>query len=67
MFAAVTDPVDAGIVTQLEAPGGNVTGASDTNPDAITETMDFIATQIPNVKMLGLVINEGEHKCGYYG
>ena len=32
LFAAVTDPVDAGIVTQLEAPGGNITGASDTNP-----------------------------------
>ncbi|WP_138756289.1 ABC transporter substrate-binding protein [Paenibacillus sinopodophylli] len=60
LFAAVTDPVDAGIVTQLEAPGGNITGASDTNPAAITQTMDFIAAQFPNTKNVGLIINEGE-------
>jgi putative ABC transport system substrate-binding protein len=60
LFAAVTDPIDAGIVTQLEAPGGNITGASDTNPDAIVQTMDFIASQMPNVKNVGLIIDEGE-------
>lgn len=60
LFAAVTDPVDAGIVSQLTAPGGNVTGASDTNPDAIVQTMDFIAKEFPNVKKVGLVINKAE-------
>ncbi|MEK3883812.1 ABC transporter substrate-binding protein [Paenibacillus sp. PL2-23] len=60
LFAAVTDPVDAGIVPQLTAPGGNVTGAADTNPDAIVQTMDFIAKEFPSVKKVGLVINEGE-------
>ncbi|WP_054940253.1 ABC transporter substrate-binding protein [Paenibacillus ihuae] len=60
LFAAVTDPLDAKIVTDLEHPGGNVSGASDTNPEAITRLMNFIATQFPNVKKLGLVINEGE-------
>ena len=29
VFAAVTDPVDAGLVDSLEQPGGNVTGTSD--------------------------------------
>lgn len=60
LFAAVTDPLDAKIVSDLEKPGGNVSGASDTNPEAITRLMNFIATQFPNVKKLGLVINEGE-------
>ncbi|MDQ6422085.1 ABC transporter substrate-binding protein [Paenibacillus sp. LHD-117] len=60
LFAAVTDPVDAGIVSQLKAPGGNVTGAADTNPEAIVKTMDFIAKEFPDVKKVGLVINEGE-------
>lgn len=60
LFAAVTDPLDAKIVTDLEHPGGNVSGASDTNPEAITRLMDFIAAQFPEVKKLGLVINEGE-------
>ncbi|MDT3425617.1 putative ABC transport system substrate-binding protein [Paenibacillus forsythiae] len=60
LFAAVTDPLDAKVVTNLERPGGNVSGASDTNPEAITRLMDFIAAQFPNVKKLGLIINEGE-------
>lgn len=60
LFAAVTDPVDAGIVTQLEAPGGNVTGASDTNPDAIVKTIDFIAKEIGEVKTVGIVIDESQ-------
>lgn len=67
LFAAVTDPVDAGIVKQLEAPGGNVTGASDTNPSSITQTMDFIAAQFPNVKTVGLIINEGESNAVIMG
>ena len=33
IFNAVTDPVDAGLVTSMDAPtGANVTGVSDTNP-----------------------------------
>lgn len=60
LFAAVTDPIDAKIVTDLEKPGGNVSGVSDTNPEAINRLMQFIATQFPNVKKLGIVINEGE-------
>ncbi|WP_405111958.1 ABC transporter substrate-binding protein [Paenibacillus sp. FSL K6-1217] len=60
LFAAVTDPVDAKIVSDLEHPGGQVSGASDTNPESINRLMNFIATQFPKVKKLGLVINEGE-------
>lgn len=60
VFASVTDPLDAKIVTSLEKPGANVTGASDTNPDAIVQLMDFIAGNFSNVKNVGLVINEGE-------
>ncbi|MFD0961939.1 ABC transporter substrate-binding protein [Paenibacillus chungangensis] len=60
LFAAVTDPVDAGIVESLQATGGNVTGAADTNPDAIVKTMDFIATELPDVKKVGIILNEGE-------
>ncbi|MFD1954031.1 ABC transporter substrate-binding protein [Paenibacillus thailandensis] len=60
LFAAVTDPLDAKLVTSLDAPGGNVTGASDTNPDAVVQLMDFIAANFPDVKKVGLIINKGE-------
>jgi len=60
VFAAVTDPLKEKLVPTLEAPGGNVTGASDSNPDAINQLMDFIAAEFPDVKKVGLVINKGE-------
>lgn len=60
LFAAVTDPLDAKIVSNLDQPGGNVTGGSDTNPEAVQRLMDFIAESFPNVKNVGIVINEGE-------
>ncbi|MHA0856093.1 ABC transporter substrate-binding protein [Paenibacillus sp. CMAA1364] len=60
VFAAVTDPLDAKIVTNLENPGGRVTGVSDTNPKAIIKLMDFMAANFPKVKTVGMVINEGE-------
>lgn len=60
VFAAVTDPIDAKLVPSLEASGSNVTGASDSNPDAIHQLMDFIAAEFPEVKKVGIVINKGE-------
>lgn len=60
LFAAVTDPIGDKIIDNMEKPGGNVSGASDTNPEQINQLMDFIAAHFPNVKNLGIVINEGE-------
>lgn len=60
LFAAVTDPIDAKLVDNLDHPGGNISGASDTNPEAITKLMDFIAANFKDVKSVGLVINQGE-------
>jgi ABC-type uncharacterized transport system, periplasmic component len=63
LFAAVTDPLGASLVDNLEAPSGNVTGASDTNPEAVRKLMDFIAEHFPNVKTVGVIINEGEQNA----
>ena len=60
LFAAVTDPLDAKLVSDLKKPGGNITGASDTNPEATKELMNFVSTHFPNVKRIGLVLDEGE-------
>lgn len=60
LFAAVTDPMDANLVSNLDKPGGNVSGVSDTNPAAVQKLMDFIAKNFPDVKTVGVVINEGE-------
>lgn len=60
LFASVSDPLDAKIVTNLEKPGGRISGGSDTNPEATTKLMDFVAGSFPDIKSVGLVINEGE-------
>jgi putative ABC transport system substrate-binding protein len=60
LFAAVTDPVAAKLVSNMDKPGSNISGASDTNPEAITKLMEFIAANMPKIKTVGLVINEGE-------
>jgi len=60
LFAAVTDPLDAKLVSDLQKPGGNITGASDTNPEATKQLMNFVSTHFPNVKKIGLIIDEGE-------
>lgn len=60
LFAAVTDPLAAELVDKLDKPSGNVTGASDTNPEAITQLMEYIAANFADVKRVGVVINEGE-------
>ncbi|EFM11494.1 protein of unknown function DUF534 [Paenibacillus curdlanolyticus YK9] len=60
LFAAVTDPIAAKLVDKLDQPSGNVTGASDSNPEAIAQLMKFISTNFKEVKKVGLIINEGE-------
>ncbi len=58
VFAAVTDPVAAGLVKNANAPEGNVTGASDMLP--VQPHLDLIKQLVPNVKTIGLLYNAGE-------
>ncbi len=60
LFTAITDPVGAKLITDPKKPGGNITGVSDTHPDEVTKLMDFIASDFPKVKTVGIVANEGE-------
>lgn len=58
IFAAVTDPVDAGLVDSLEVPGGNVTGTSD---EVSAEMIMELAKEIdPEFKTVGALYNTGE-------
>jgi putative ABC transport system substrate-binding protein len=58
VFAAISDPLSAKVVTSLEHPGRNVTGVADVPP--IEEQLEFIENCIPNLKTLGVVYNPGE-------
>lgn len=59
LFTSVTDAVGAELIQSMEQPGANVTGTIDTHPEAIPNTVKFIAEQL-EAKKIGMVYNSGE-------
>lgn len=59
LFTSVTDAVGAELIQSMEKPGANVTGTVDTHPEAIPNTVKFIANEL-KAKKLGMVYNAGE-------
>lgn len=58
IFSAVTDPLGAKLVNNLDQPGGLVTGVSDLSP--IAQHLDLIAEIAPDAKRIGVLYNAGE-------
>ena len=58
VFSAVSDPVGAGLVADLNAPGANLTGTSDyLDTNAI---MELIFAQDPEASAIGLLYDPGQ-------
>ena len=58
IYTAVSDPVGAGLVASMEAPGSNITGTSDAlNTEAVLE---LILAADPDIKKVGLLYNKSE-------
>ena len=58
IFSAVSDPVGAGLVESLDAPGGNITGTSDyLDTNAI---MELIFAADPDCDKIGLLYDAGQ-------
>lgn len=58
IFGAMTDPVSAGVVKSMEAPGTNCTGTSDIGP--YDKQLKLIRDLFPNAKAIGVIRNPGE-------
>lgn len=58
VFAAVSDPVGAGLVESIEAPGSNVTGTSDYLDTAAV--MQLITAADPDAKNIALLYDIGQ-------
>lgn len=58
VFTAVTDPLGAQLVKDMEKPGGNVTGLSDMSP--IADHVALIKEILPEAKSIGYLYNSGE-------
>ncbi|WP_439618045.1 ABC transporter substrate-binding protein [Shinella sp.] len=58
VFTAVSDPLGAQLVKDMDKPGGNVTGLSDMSP--VAEHLALIKEILPNAKTIGFLYNSGE-------
>ncbi len=58
VFTAVSDPLGAQLVKDMEKPGGNVTGLSDMSP--VADHVALIKEITPNAKSIGFIYNSAE-------
>ncbi len=58
VFSSVTDPVAAGVISSVNEPKINVTGAVDSPP--LEQEIELIKQILPKIKTIGLIYNSGE-------
>jgi ABC-type uncharacterized transport system, periplasmic component, COG2984 len=58
VFTAVSDPLGAQLVKDMQKPGGNVTGLSDMSP--VADHIALIKEITPNAKTIGFIYNSAE-------
>lgn len=58
VFSTVTDPLGAGLVKNLNAPGGNISGVSNFVP--LQPQLDLFKKFLPKLARLGFLYNPGE-------
>lgn len=63
LFASVIDPIGAGIISNFEKPGGNVSGTSNAvSADKVMEMANLIT---PNIKTIGTIYNPSESNAAF--
>ncbi|MHC5267789.1 tryptophan ABC transporter substrate-binding protein [Enterococcus sp. LJL98] len=63
ILGAVTDPVGAGLIQDMENPGGNLTGVSDKAP--VLEQLKLAQTLLPTAKKIGILFSSAEDNSKY--
>ncbi len=64
VFAAVGDPVGAGLVESLARPGGNLTGLSLQQTDAVGKRLELLREVIPGLHRLAIMANSSNPSAG---
>ena len=59
VFAALGDPVGAGLVASLARPGGNATGLSLQQSDAASKRLELLRDVVPGLRRLAIMANSG--------
>ena len=57
VFETGVDPVQFGLVTSLNRPGGNVTGVTQTNAEIAPKRLELLHEQVPAATVMALLVN----------
>src|SRR5262245_28229288 len=63
VFAVVVEPIGDGLATNLERPGGNVTGVTTFDPRQATAQLEFLRAVRPDLKRVAVLSDLGVSDC----
>lgn len=63
LFSAVLDPIGAGVISNFEKPGGNISGTS--NAVSAEKVMEVANRITPNIKTIGTIYNPSESNAAW--
>jgi putative tryptophan/tyrosine transport system substrate-binding protein len=57
VFETAADPIELGLVTSLNRPGGNVTGVTQNNVEVAPKRLQLLHELLPAARVMGLLVN----------
>src|ERR1700758_2571121 len=63
VFAVVVEPIGDGLATNLEHPGGNVTGVTTFDPQQATTQLQFLRAVNPGLERIAILSDLGVSDC----
>jgi len=61
VFETGADPVQLGLVPNLNHPGGNITGVTQTNQEVTPKRLQLLHELIPSASIVALLVNPASH------
>ena len=61
VFETGADPVQLGLVPNLNHPGGNITGVTQTNQEVTPKRLQLLHELIPSANIMALLVNPASH------
>jgi putative tryptophan/tyrosine transport system substrate-binding protein len=64
VFQTGVDPVEEGLVTRMNRPGGNITGVSRMTVATDPKRLELLHNVVPNVTVIGCLVNPTSPRSG---
>ena len=63
VFAVVVEPIGDGLATNLERPGGNVTGVTTFDPQQAVTQLEYLRALNPDLERVAILSDQGVSPC----